>query len=330
MEAAAAGLDEAIKTFTAVARSKNPPYPPQDIDQRAAMGRNSLAGQLARAIEAQKAYESTNAAKLAGARARREAEMRKKEEEERIKREGQEAEQRRLAEERRRLVVESMELAKRRMDEEEARHGPQDYESGEDGDKGKRKRRTGGGGGRKGKKGRRDDGVIETSESEREAADSAPRRKRRSKSRTLGEDGEDNAGADRPRKRKRLTKSGTGAGGSGKKAGKFLSAETVDSDEDLEDDDIIPPTSQASKKEVRGDVDGDEDDVGGRAAGKIRRAGKGRRKPRVEDEDDDESPLEDLDPRFFAEEEREERLREQKGVPIDPALKDEDVEMEDD
>ncbi|KAF8430352.1 hypothetical protein EV426DRAFT_556702 [Tirmania nivea] len=320
MEDAAAGLDEAIKTFTAVARSKNPPYPPQDIDQRAAMGRNSLAGQLARAIDIQRTYESTNAAKLAEARARREAEMRKKEEEELKKQEQLEERQRALAEERRKLVEESRELARRRMEEEEARRGAEGYDS-EDG--GKRKRKTGGGG-RKGRKGRREDGLIETSESERERGDagaesSAPRRRRRSKSRTLAEDGEDTAAADRPKKRKRLTKSGGGAAASGKK-GKYKSAETVDSDEDLDDEGMTQP-QPATQKEAKSE---DEGEVAGR------RKTKGR-KPRVEDDSDDE-PLEELDPEFVEKMEKD-IVRKQEGggdVPIDPALRDNDVEMEDD
>jgi len=323
MEDAAAGLDEAIKAFTAVARSKNPPYPPQDIDQRAAMGRNSLAGQLARAIEAQRTYESTNAAKLAGARARREAEMKKKEEEELRKQEQIEERQRTLAEERRKLVEESRVLARRRMVEEEARRGVDGYDS-EDG--GKRKRKSGGGG-RKGRKGKgREDGLIETSESERELGDagaesSAPRRRRRSKSRTLAEDGEDTTAADRPKKRKRLTKSGGSAAASGKKGGygKYKSAETVDSDEDLDDEEMTQPlpTTQEAKGEDEGE------DAGGKKT-------KGRRKPRVEDDSDDE-PLEEFDPEFVEKMERDIGKKQdgEGDVPIDPALRDNDVEMED-
>lgn len=318
MEAAAAGLDEAIKTFSAVARSKNPPYPPQDIDLRAAMGRNSLAGQLARAIEAQRTYESANAAKLAGARAKREAEVRNRQEEERKRREAEQVKKAELAEQRRRMVEESREYTKRKMEEEEARRVVQDdYESGEDGipgEKGNKKRRIGGGV-RRGKKVKREDGAIDSSDSEKDGAES--QRKKWSKR----DDGEDTAAVDRPKKRKRLTKSGGASAIGGKKrdTGKYKSAETVDSDEDLDDDDMGLASQNTAPVKSEDEADG-------------ARGGKGRRKPRVEYDDDEE--LSDLDPELFAEEERE-RLRGQMErtddrVPIDPALRDGDVEMGDD
>ncbi|KAI5806443.1 hypothetical protein DFH27DRAFT_343528 [Peziza echinospora] len=325
MEAAAAGLDEAIKTFTAVARSKNPPYPPQDIDQRAAMGRNSLRGQLERAIESQKVYEEANASKLAEARRRREAELKKKEEEEARKREAEEERQRKLAEDRRRLVEEARERAKRKEEEELAR-GYNSAGGGSEDEKGKRKRKSGGGGGgggrgRGGKKSRRDDGVIETSESERdyaEGGDSSQRpraRKRRSKSRTAAEDGDEGAvtGGDRPaKKRKRLTKGGGGAvasQSSRKNSSKYKSAEMVDSDDDS--DEPMPPA---------------EEDEGATKKGKLARRGK----KAVYDEDDEDSPLEDLDADLFGDEDEAALKNAGKGVPIDPALKDADVEMKDD
>ena len=323
MEAAAAGLEEAIKTFSAVARSKNPPYPPQDIDLRAAMGRNSLAGQLTRAIEAQRTYESANAAKLAGARAKREAEMRKRQEEERKRREVEQAKKAELAEQRRRMVEESREYAKRKMEEEEARRVVQDdYESGEDGipgEKGNKKRRIGSGM-RRGKKVKRDDG-IDSTDSEKDGAEG--QRKKWSKSRGLGDDGED---ADRPKKRKRLTKSGGASATGGKKrdTGKYKSAEMVDSDEDLDDDDMALPLQDTAVQPVRS-----EDEADGSAGRKSTERAKGR-KQRVEYDDDEE--LSDLDPELFVEEERE-RLRMERvddRVPIDPALRDGDVEMGDD
>lgn len=321
MEAAAAGLDEAIKTFSAVARSKNPPYPPQDIDLRAAMGRNSLAGQLARAIDAQRTYESANAAKLAGARAKREAEMRKRQDEERKKKEVEQVKKAELAEQRRRMVEESREYAKRKMEEEEARRVIQDdYESedGIPGEKGNKKRRIGSGI-RRGKKGKREDGMIDSSDSEKDGVES--QRKKWSKSR---EDGEDTAAADRPRKRKRLTKSGgvSATGGKKRDTGKYKSAETVDSDEDLDDDDMALP-SQNTALQL-------EDEADGNMGMKPTERAKGRGKPTVEYDDDDEE-LSDLDPELFAEEERE-RLRGEVDdrVPIDPALRDGDIDMGDD
>lgn len=79
LEEAAVGLDEAVKTFTALAEHKQPPYPKADIQQRATMGRNTTTKQLERAIQQQKDYELKNAAKVAEAKAKREEERLRKE-----------------------------------------------------------------------------------------------------------------------------------------------------------------------------------------------------------------------------------------------------------
>ena len=76
LEAAANGLDEAIESLMAIARSPNPPFPKNDIEQRANMGRNTMRKQLDRALQGQRDFESKNASRLEQARQQREAESR--------------------------------------------------------------------------------------------------------------------------------------------------------------------------------------------------------------------------------------------------------------
>lgn len=118
MEAAAAGLEEAIKTFTNIARGKHSPYPPKDIEQRATMGRNTLTKQLERAIVTQKEYEEQNSAKLAEARRRREEEQRKKQEEEEARRKIEEEKRQKLLETRQHMNEESRRYVEQRVQEE--------------------------------------------------------------------------------------------------------------------------------------------------------------------------------------------------------------------
>lgn len=105
-----------------IANAKAPPYPKNDILQRATMGKNTLRRQLERAIQQQTEYEQSSVAKLEAARRKREAEAQKKLEEESRARAAREEEQRRLAEQRRTLAEQEREWRERKLQEaEEAR-----------------------------------------------------------------------------------------------------------------------------------------------------------------------------------------------------------------
>lgn len=75
----AAGLEDAIQTFQTIAKVKQPPYPRSALEQRAAMGKNTMRKQLERAERAQREYEERNQEKLAAAKGRREAELQQRE-----------------------------------------------------------------------------------------------------------------------------------------------------------------------------------------------------------------------------------------------------------
>ena len=151
VEAAANGLDQAIESFSEIAKAKNPPYPRHDIEQRANMGRNTMRRQLERAVQQQREYEETNKAKLAQARELREAELKRREDERRAAEEAVRAEKERLARERHRLLEASRELAEKRA-EEERRREEAEWTVDSEGERVKR-RRKGKGGGKRKKKG---------------------------------------------------------------------------------------------------------------------------------------------------------------------------------
>ena len=72
LQEAAAGLQDAIKTFGKLAESKHPPTDREELRQRAQMGTNTTTRQLERAIQQQTEYERRNADKVEEARSRRE------------------------------------------------------------------------------------------------------------------------------------------------------------------------------------------------------------------------------------------------------------------
>ncbi|KAF1985898.1 TPR-like protein [Aulographum hederae CBS 113979] len=118
VEAAASGLDEAIESFSAIAKSPAPPFPKNDIEQRANMGRNTMRKQLERAAQNQREYEDKNADRLAKAKEMREAEIRRREDEKRKIEEAKADERRKVAEERHRMQERDRELAEHRAEEE--------------------------------------------------------------------------------------------------------------------------------------------------------------------------------------------------------------------
>lgn len=121
LEEAAAGLEEAVKTFGALAEHKYPPYPKADLQQRAIMGRNTTTKQLERAIQQQKDYELKNSAKVAEAKAKREEERAKKEAALEDARRAEAAKQELLVEKRKEMQEDARKWAERKREEEEER-----------------------------------------------------------------------------------------------------------------------------------------------------------------------------------------------------------------
>ena len=221
VQAASEGLDEAIETFTEIARSPNPPYPKHDIEQRANMGRNTMRRQLERAMQSQREYEEKNATRLQEARDAREVEIRRREEQRRAADEAAAEAKRKVAEGRHKMLEMSRDLAEKRAEEERRREDLEYTTDSETGERVKRKKVKKGG--KRKKKG-------EDSDTEREVdGENQPRRKNRGKSTAdnsgVGTDGE----APAPKKRRKLAR----RGGKDTKSDKFKSSELVgDSDSD--------------------------------------------------------------------------------------------------
>ncbi|KAF2714852.1 hypothetical protein K504DRAFT_486655 [Pleomassaria siparia CBS 279.74] len=121
VQAAAVGLEEAIESFSAIAKSPFPPFPKNDIEQRANMGRNTMRKQLERALQSQQKHEEQNATKLQTARELREAEMKKREEAKQKEAEAEKERKQKLIEERQRLQERDREYMERRAEEDRRR-----------------------------------------------------------------------------------------------------------------------------------------------------------------------------------------------------------------
>ncbi|OCK78598.1 hypothetical protein K432DRAFT_406325 [Lepidopterella palustris CBS 459.81] len=258
VEAAATGLDEAIESFSVIARSPNPPFPKNDIEQRANMGRNTMRRQLERAIQNQREYEDKNAARLQQAREMREAEMRKRQEEKRKAEEAEAEVKRKIAEDRQKMEEKDREYIEKRMEEERRR---QEFVAQDEARRGGRGKRSGG---KRKKKG-------ETSDSDTEGRDTdAGERTSRQRSAMTSET-PGSSGDERPRQKKRKLERKS------KHAGKFKSDELiVDSDSD-------------------GDPDRDENDdtqAGGDGKGQENPIARPRKAARVIDEDEDDEEVE--------------------------------------
>lgn len=160
---AAAGLEDAIHTFQSIAKVKQPPYPRSALEQRAAMGKNTMRKQLERAERAQKEYEERNQEKLALARGRREEELRQREEEAKRRRVEEEERQRRVGEERRRMIEMTQRITEQQVAEQAAREAAEWTEDEATGERVKRKelKKKGGGKGKKRKGGDDGDDFIE-------------------------------------------------------------------------------------------------------------------------------------------------------------------------
>ncbi|OAG05786.1 uncharacterized protein CC84DRAFT_1092411 [Paraphaeosphaeria sporulosa] len=260
VEEAQQGLDEAIKMFEAVANSENPPYPKDDIIQRANMGRNTMAKQLQRSHDKQAEYERENADKLQQAREAREAEIKKREDEKRRVAEEQAERARKILEERQKLEERDREYMERRIEEDRRRQ-----ELIDDSEMRRSERRAKGKGGKRKKKGDADDSETEAGGSDSEAS-AKPRRRRNKSAGASGTDGLSDEERPRAKKRKLARKN--------EPAGKYKSAEFVDDDSDDELPDA--PAPAADNEDAM--PSGDEDISAPRAAGR----------KRVVDEDEDE------------------------------------------
>lgn len=262
VETAATGLEEAIEAFTAISKSPSPPFPPHDIEQRAIMGRNTMRNKLERVKESQQKYEQANQSKLEQARALREAEFKKQEEERRKLEAEKEERRRRIREEQQRLAELDRENMEQRLEEERRRQELIDDSDMRKAERGARRKA----GGKRKKKGETDDSDTEAGDSD---GGERVRRRRATRSRTgtegLTEDEE------RPRQKKRKLERRKK-----EPVGKYKSSEmVVDSDEDLEDD---VPADAASTPAAGGEETGDEQVAAGRT----------RKTARVIDEDEEE------------------------------------------
>ena len=285
VQSASEGLDDAIESFTEIAQAKNPPYPKHDIEQRANMGRNTMRRQLERAIQSQREHEEKNAARLMESRAKKEAEI-KQREEERIKAEELAAEEKRkIAEERYKMLETSRKLAEQRAEEERRKEEAEYTEDSETGERVKRKKKPRAGGKRK-KKG-------EDSETDMEDAE-RPRRKKAPKSMTESSAVTSADDAPKPKKKRKLARKGG-------REDKFKSSEmVVDSDEDEDVQvakengaDSAADTPMEDRQPASGGSDGEDDGIEEEEEEEtITRPRKKatRRIEESEDEDEDEEP----------------------------------------
>ncbi|CAJ2509931.1 Uu.00g058310.m01.CDS01 [Anthostomella pinea] len=142
LQDASDGLEAAIMVLDEIAASPDPPYPKADLEQRANMARNTQRKQLGRSIEAQKEYEEKNKEKLAAALEKRQAEL-KRREDERQKALAQEHErQEKIRKEREEILARDREVAEQRAAEERERLAAELTTDSETGEKVKRKRKA--------------------------------------------------------------------------------------------------------------------------------------------------------------------------------------------
>lgn len=234
VETAASGLDEAIETLMDIAKGPNPPFPRNDIEQRANMGKNTMRKQLERAMGSQREYEDKNAARLEQAKQQRDAEIKVREDQKRATADAALAQKAKIKEERQRIAERDREIIEDKIQEAErkAREDEANYTTDEEtGEKKKReKKKAAPGKGRRGKKAAdSDDDLIDdrsaASGSDSDGSSSQRKKKRKSTKRssvTPAEDGE-------PKKRRKLMKSKAVK----ETSSKFKSSERiVDSDDD--------------------------------------------------------------------------------------------------
>ncbi|KAJ9612486.1 protein required for normal CLN1 and CLN2 G1 cyclin expression [Cladophialophora chaetospira] len=256
VDAAATGLEEAIETFEQVAKHKQPPYPRTALEQRAAMGKNTMRNQLERQRGKQATYESENATKLKEAKERRQEELRRREEDARRRQMEEEERAARIAEERRKIVEQTEKIAEQIRAEAAAREAAEYTDDEETGGRIKRKAKKKSSSKRK----KRDDedGFIE---------DDDDGKSERSVSRTPVSGSDAEAAAEKPKKkRRRLERKGAAKESASRRKNESKyksSAVIVDSDSELDEASAVatPAVDTPADTPVSEVVEWDEDDV---------------------------------------------------------------------
>ena len=227
LEEASAGLDAAVKSFTLLAEHKQPPYPKSDIVQRATMGKNTTTKQLERAIQAQREYESKNSAKVAEAKAKREADRANREAAAQEAQKAELARQAVLADQRRQMQEDARKSADKRREEELEREEREQARIASKKERKGRKNREAGG--------EESDEVAEDGEPRKSKSKSKKKRSKRGSKRSKLDDGSDsdvhsendeNGDSAAPAKKRKTSK-------------KYISAEMVDSEDDLDMPDTV-------------------------------------------------------------------------------------------
>ena len=283
VQSAAEGLDDAIESFTEIAKAPNPPYPKHDIEQRANMGRNTMRKQLERDLQQQREFEDKNVTRLEEARKSREAGKQRADEERKKAEAVAEQKRRELAESRNEILKLSRDLAEKRAEEDRRREELEYTTDEETGERVKRKKkiRGGGGGGKRKKKG--EDSDTGTGGEE----EPAPRPRRKKGRRSATESSVPTSGEEtKPKKRRKLARRS-------EPNSKYKSSELVgDSDED---DDIAPPATDTL---MNGDVvngEGSDAEMGDEGmASTLRRTNGTHRGDDDEEEEEEEEEEEDI------------------------------------
>ncbi|TVY82234.1 Tetratricopeptide repeat protein [Lachnellula suecica] len=185
VQAAAAGLEEAIESLEAIAQHPQTPYPKHDIEQRANMARNTMRRQLERSIQAQKEYEEKNAEKLQLAKQRREEELKKREDLKKAAEDAERDRKKKIAEDRQKIIEKDREHAEARAREEREREQAEMTTDSETGDKVSRKKvkkQRGGPGGKRKKK--NEDGITDDEAGAEHTDEEKPKKKRRLQKKT--------------------------------------------------------------------------------------------------------------------------------------------------
>lgn len=262
--AAAEGLETAIDSFSAIAKSPNPPFPRGELEQRANMGRNTMRKQLDRALQSQKEYEEKNAARLQQARETREAELKRREEAKRQAEEAANEQRRKIAEERQRMQEHDRELAELRAEQDRAKEEADKTTDSETGEKKPRTRRKGAG--KRKKKG-------ETVETDGDGTETG--RRSRQTSNTVGSSDD---GKPRRTKKRRLERKAKGTGkiyksselvveSDSDEAVANLNGEIVATNETDGDNAVVPGARKKASRVIEDDdEDGDESPQSSRPA----------------------------------------------------------------
>ncbi|KAM6526796.1 protein required for normal CLN1 and CLN2 G1 cyclin expression [Fusarium solani] len=283
LENAAEGLEAAITSLDEIATHPQTPYPKHDVEQRANMARNTLRKQLERAIGKQKEWEEKNKEKIQAAKAQRELELKRREEERQKVLEEEKERQDKIKKEREAIAARDRLQAEKRAEEERARMEAEMTTDSETGEKIKRKRKT----------------------APRASGESKPKRSGGKKKKKKGDRQDDESEEEeaQPKKRLRLGK---------KESQKYKSQELVYNSDDSDDDDDAleraernmereeTPLSEADERAVdddKMDVDeeanqgaGDDDDDEELAPRQQHKRARRGRVVESDDEEEEEAP----------------------------------------